>query len=90
MSGQGAPSLQRYPSTADTAPPTPATDTRNIKRSRQDDLALLGMLRADARLPNRAERIRALSTRSMSRPCRPILPASPRRLRSMAPAEQPS
>ena len=23
MSGQGAPSLQRYPSTADTAPPTP-------------------------------------------------------------------
>ena len=38
----------------------PATDTRNIKRSRQDDLALLGTLRADARLPNRAKRIRAL------------------------------
>ena len=33
----------------------PATDTRNIKRSRQDDLALLGTLRADARLPNRAK-----------------------------------
>ena len=56
------------------------SDTRNTKRSRQDDLALLGTLRADARLPNRAKRIRAL--------CRaldvPILPASPRRLRSMA------
>jgi hypothetical protein len=38
----------------------PATDTQNIKRSRQDDLALLGTLRADARLPNRARRIRAL------------------------------
>jgi hypothetical protein len=38
----------------------PATDTRNIKRSRQDDLALLGSLRADARMPNRAKRIRAL------------------------------
>ena len=37
-----------------------ATDTRNIKRSRQDDLALLGALRADARLPNRAKRISAL------------------------------
>jgi hypothetical protein len=33
---------------------------RNTKRSRQDDLALLGTLRADARLPNRARRIRAL------------------------------
>ena len=38
----------------------PATDTRNSKRSRQDDLAMLGRLRADARLPNRARRIRAL------------------------------
>jgi hypothetical protein len=36
------------------------SDTRNIKRSRQDDLALLGTLRADARMPNRAKRIRAL------------------------------
>jgi hypothetical protein len=34
--------------------------TRTIKRSRQDDLALLGALRADARMPNRAKRIRAL------------------------------
>ena len=41
-------------------PAAAATDTRNIKRSRQDDLALLGALRADARLPNRAKRIRAL------------------------------
>jgi hypothetical protein len=44
-----------------------------IKRSRQDDLALLGTLRADARLPNRAKRIRAL--------CHaldvPILPTDP-------------
>ena len=51
----------------------PATDTRNIKRSRQDDLALLGTLRADVRLPNRAKRIRAL--------CHaldvPILPTDP-------------
>ena len=39
---------------------TPATDTQSIKRSRQDDLALLGTLRADTRLPNRARRIRAL------------------------------
>jgi hypothetical protein len=31
-----------------------------IKRSRQDDLALLGTLRADVRMPNRAKRIRAL------------------------------
>ena len=38
----------------------PEADTRNIKRPRQDDLALLGTLRADARLPNRAKRIRAL------------------------------
>ena len=36
------------------------SDTRNIKRSRQDDLALLGALRAEARMPNRAKRIRAL------------------------------
>ena len=42
------------------APESPAADTRNIKRSRQDNLALLGTLRADARLPNRARRIRAL------------------------------
>jgi hypothetical protein len=51
----------------------PATDTRDIKRSRQDDLALLGTLRADARTPNRAKRIRAL--------CHaldvPILPTDP-------------
>jgi hypothetical protein len=39
---------------------TPATDAWNVKRSRQDDLALLSTLRADARLPNRARRIRAL------------------------------
>ena len=49
------------------------SDARNTKRSRQDDLALLGTLRADARLPNRARRIRAL--------CRaldvPILPTDP-------------
>ena len=48
-------------------------DARNTKRSRQDDLALLGTLRADARLPNRAKRIRAL--------CHaldvPILPTDP-------------
>ena len=47
--------------------------TRGTPRSRQDDLALLGTLRADARLPNRAKRIRAL--------CRaldvPILPTDP-------------
>ena len=36
------------------------SDTRTIKRSRQDDLALLGTLRADVRMPNRARRIRAL------------------------------
>ena len=34
--------------------------TRTIKRSRQDDLALLGVLRADTRMPNRGKRIRAL------------------------------
>jgi hypothetical protein len=37
-----------------------ATGTQSIKRSRQDDLALLGTLRVDTRLPNRAKRIRAL------------------------------
>ena len=66
------------------------SDTRNIKRSRQDDLALLGTLRADARLPNRAKRIRAL--------CHaldvPILPTDPAGGRSPPPtidgvAEQP-
>jgi hypothetical protein len=36
------------------------SDARAIKRSRQDDLALLGALRADARMPNRAKRIGAL------------------------------
>jgi hypothetical protein len=46
--------------TRSNTPAAPAADTRNIKRSRQDDLALLGTLRADARLPNRAKRIRAL------------------------------
>jgi hypothetical protein len=55
----------------------PATDTRNIKRSRQDDLALLGALRADARMPNRAKRIRALCYAldvpiPADRSCRPV------------------
>jgi hypothetical protein len=59
---------------------TPATDTQSIKRSRQDDLALLGTLRADTRLPNRARRIRALCYALDV----PILPGGPRRLRSMA------
>jgi hypothetical protein len=53
-----------------------ATDTRNIKRSRQDDLALLGTLRADARLPNRAKRIRALC-RALEVPILPTDPAGP-------------
>jgi hypothetical protein len=51
----------------------PATDTRNIKRSREDDLALLGALRADARLPNRAKRISALCHALDT----PILPTDP-------------
>jgi hypothetical protein len=51
----------------------PLTDPRNIKRSRQDDLALLGTLRAEARLPNRARRIRALCYALDV----PILPADP-------------
>jgi hypothetical protein len=54
----------------------PATDTRNIKRSRQDDLALLGTLRADARMPNRAKRIRALCY-SLDVPILPTDPAGP-------------
>ena len=54
----------------------PATDTRNIKRSRQDDLALLGSLRADARMPNRAKRIRALCY-ALDVPILPTDPAGP-------------
>jgi hypothetical protein len=54
----------------------PATDTRNIKRSRQDDLALLGTLRADARLPNPAKRIRALCY-ALDVPILPTDPAGP-------------
>jgi hypothetical protein len=54
----------------------PATDTRNIKRSRQDDLALLGSLRADARMPNRAKRIRALCS-ALDVPILPTDPAGP-------------
>jgi hypothetical protein len=54
----------------------PATDTRNIKRSRQDDLALLGALRADARMPNRAKRIRALCY-ALDVPILPTDPAGP-------------
>jgi hypothetical protein len=54
----------------------PATDTRNIKRSRQDDLALLGSLRADARMPNRAKRIRALCN-ALDVPILPTDPAGP-------------
>jgi hypothetical protein len=50
-----------------------ATGTRNTKRSRQDDLALLGTLRDDARLPNRARRIRALCYALEV----PILPTDP-------------
>jgi hypothetical protein len=51
----------------------PTTGTQNIKRSRQDDLALLGTLRADARLANRARRIRALCYALEV----PILPTDP-------------
>ena len=54
----------------------PATDTRNIKRSRQDDLALLGALRADARMPNRGKRIRALCY-ALDVPILPTDPAGP-------------
>ena len=54
----------------------PATDTRNIKRSRQDDLALLGTLRADARMPNRAKRIRGLCY-ALDVPILPTDPAGP-------------
>jgi hypothetical protein len=54
----------------------PATDTRNIKRSRQDDLPLLGALRADARMPNRAKRIRALCY-ALDVPILPTDPAGP-------------
>ena len=54
----------------------PATDTRNIKLSRQDVLALLGSLRADARMPNRAKRIRALCY-ALDVPILPTDPAGP-------------
>jgi hypothetical protein len=47
-----------------------------IKRSRQDDLALLGALRADARMPNRAKRIRALC-HALNVPVLPTDPAGP-------------
>jgi hypothetical protein len=51
-------------------------NTQNIKRSRQDDLALLGTLRADARMPNRAKRIRALCY-ALDVPILPTDPAGP-------------
>jgi hypothetical protein len=54
----------------------PATNTWSIKRSRQDDLALLGSLRADARMPNRAKRIRALCY-ALDVPILPTDPAGP-------------
>ena len=60
----------------DTLAAAPATNARNIKRSRQDDLALLGSLRADARLPNRAKRIHALC-HALAVPILPTDPAGP-------------
>ena len=54
------------------------SDTRTIKRSRQDDLALLGTLRADVRMPNRAKRIRALCY-ALDVPILPTDPAGPPR-----------
>jgi hypothetical protein len=68
----------------------PATDTQSIKRSRQDDLALLGTLRADARLPNRARRIRSLCY-ALDVPILPTDPAGqPPPLTIDGVAEQPS
>ena len=72
------------------APGAPAIDTQSIKRSRQDDLALLGTLRADARLPNRARRIRALYY-ALDVPVLPTDPAGqPAPLTLDGVAEQPS
>ena len=59
-----------------------------IKRSRQDDLALLGALRADARMPNRAKRIRALC-QALDVPVLPTDPAGSAPLTIDGVAEQP-
>ena len=62
--------------TRSNTPSAPATDTQSIKRSRQDDLALLGTLRADVRMPNRARRIRALCY-ALEVPIHPAGPSPP-------------